>query len=274
MTPPHANPSESPSIRTVRPSRIGEVQVSFQDLGRGRPYLVLHGGAGPMSVEGFARTLSGRDGTRVILPTHPGFGGTPRPERLNTVRGLAEVYVALLDELDLHDVTLFGNSIGGWLAAEIALLASPRVHGLVLVDAGGIDVAGHPAAEVSTLTPDRLSALAYHDPARFRIDPTQQTEAQRTAMAANRSAMTVYAGRGKGSDPTLRERLRSITVPTLVLWGESDGIYDPEYGRAYAEAIPGSTFRLVPAAGHLPQLEAPQEVLRLLLAFPAIANLG
>jgi pimeloyl-ACP methyl ester carboxylesterase len=58
-------------------------------------------------------------------------------------------------------------------------------------------------------------------------------------------------------DPTLRPRLGDVTVPVLVLWGESDRIADPDYGRAYAAAIPGGRFRLLTGTGHVPQVETP-----------------
>ena len=59
-------------------------------------------------------------------------------------------------------------------------------------------------------------------------------------------------------DPTLRARLAGITLPTLVVWGDSDRIVDPDYGRAYASAIPGAQFLLLTDTGHLPQLESPK----------------
>src|SRR4051812_3912336 len=108
----------------------------FTDQGSGRRFLLLHGGGGPLSVAAFAERLA--TGNRVITPTHPGFGGTERPDALRTVRGLAELYATLLDELQLADVTVIGNSLGGWIAAELALLHSPRVSRLILVDAVGI----------------------------------------------------------------------------------------------------------------------------------------
>ena len=93
---------------------------------------------------GFADLLAERTHARVLLPTHPGFGGTPKPERLNSVTDLARRYVEQLDQLDLTDVTVIGNSFGGWLAAEIALQHSPRVSGAVIIDGIGIEVDGHP----------------------------------------------------------------------------------------------------------------------------------
>ena len=67
--------------------------------------------------------------------------------------GLAEAYAALLDELGLTDVTVVGNSMGGWIAAELALRAGDRISGMVLVNAVGIDVPGHPVADIFSLSP-------------------------------------------------------------------------------------------------------------------------
>jgi pimeloyl-ACP methyl ester carboxylesterase len=73
-------------------------------------------------------------------------------------------------------------------------------------------------------------------------------------------------------DPTLRSRLGAVTVPTLVIWGDSDRIVTSDYGRAYAEAIPGAEFRLLPDTGHLPQLETPDQVIAALRAFSSTAG--
>jgi pimeloyl-ACP methyl ester carboxylesterase len=64
------------------------------------------------------------------------------------------------------------------------------------------------------------------------------------------------------ADPTLAGRLGSLQIPTLVLWGRSDGIVDVDYGRAYAAAIPTARFRLLPDTGHSPQLETPAQVIQ------------
>src|SRR5207245_10884369 len=132
---------------------------------------LLPGGAGPLPVAGVAQTLAGGGRARAIVPTHPGFGGPPRPAWLDTVPGLALVYRTLLDHLHVEDVTVVGNSIGGWIAAELALLHSHRISGIILVDGVGIDVPDHPVADIFPLTMDQVAELSYHDPERFRIHP-------------------------------------------------------------------------------------------------------
>src|SRR5271156_4287197 len=116
-----------------------KADLIVEDRGKGQPFLLLHGGAGPASMARFASLLAERHQVRVITPTHPGFARTKRPDELKSVGGLAQVYAALLDHLDVSDVTVIGNSVGGWIAAELALLASPRVKGIVLVGATGIE---------------------------------------------------------------------------------------------------------------------------------------
>jgi pimeloyl-ACP methyl ester carboxylesterase len=174
----------------------------------------------------------------VLTPTHPGFNATPRTDSVDTIRGLATVYTALLDALDLRDVTVVGNSIGGWIAAEMALLAS---------------------------SPDQQ-----HDPRNpdaFRIDPTSLSPAAQTELAGNRAALALYAGQPSMVDPGLHDRLQGISVPTLVVWGDSDGIVDPGYGRAHAAAIPTAHFQLLTNTGHLPQIERPQQLLEAIWDF-------
>jgi pimeloyl-ACP methyl ester carboxylesterase len=249
------------AIRTVDLAGIGSVEVTVADYGSGQPFLLLHGGAGPQSVIGFAERFTAAHDVRVLVPTHPGFGGTPRPETLHSISGLAALYNALLDQLDLQDVTVIGNSIGGWITAEIALLKSPRVSGLVLIDAVGIEVPGHPVADFFSLTMDQVFQRSFHNPEPFRIDPATLPPAAQAIAAGNRAALGVYAG-ATMTDPALAGRLGTLEIPTLVLWGDSDGIVDVDYGRAYAAAIPMARFQLLSKTGHSPQLETPDQVIQ------------
>jgi pimeloyl-ACP methyl ester carboxylesterase len=168
----------------------------------------------------------------------------------------------LLDDLGHEDVTVIGNSVGGWIAAEMALLGSPRVSGVVLLDAVGIEVEDHAVADVSGLSVPEIQALSFHDPTPFRVDPATIPDTLRAIMAANGVALAVYAGSPAMADPALLGRLRSIAIPTLVLWGESDQIVQPAYGQAYAAAIHLARFEVLPGTGHMPQMETPHLVLQ------------
>lgn len=247
-------------IHTLQAGSAGLVEVTVQDRDRTRPFLLLHGGGGVQTMAGFADLLAERTHSRVLLPTHPGFGGTPKAEGLTGVTELARAYVALLERLDLTDVTVIGNSFGGWLAAEIALLESPRVSGAVIIDGIGIVVEGHPMTDVSGLSPAELRSYSFHDPGKAPAPPSGAG----TGPSPDVRALVGYAGPAM-SDPTLAGRLGGLDLPVHVVWGESDGIVDPEYGKAYAAAIPLSTFTLLPRTGHLPQVETPEELLGALL---------
>ena len=246
------------TVVTVTVDGIGAVPVTVTERGEGRPFLLLHGGAGPQSVDGFADLLAAQE--RVIVPVHPGFGGTPRPEGLDSMRSLARVYTGLLDELGLTGVTVVGNSIGGWIAAEIALAGSPRVSGVVLVDAAGLVLSDYPAPDFFSLTMDQVAELSYYRPDAFRLDLEHMPEPVKAMMAGNRAALAVYGGPVM-ADPGLLDRLPDITVPVLVVWGEADRMIPVEHGRAYAKAIPGAQFHVIKGAGHLPQLETPDRLL-------------
>jgi pimeloyl-ACP methyl ester carboxylesterase len=251
--------SEIRWARTATTCDVGGAPVTVYERDCVQPFLLLHGGAGPATVAGFGDLLAARERARVIMPVHPGFDGTPRPDSLASVRDLARLYGRLLDDLELWDVTVIGNSIGGWLAAELALLNSPRISGAILIDAVGADVPGHPVTDVSGLSREQLTALSFYDPARAAPSPGRPGPTPEMVQA-NMAALFAYAGPAM-NDPTLLDRLKGLDLPVHVIWGEADGIAGPDYGRALAAAIPGARFTLIPRAGHLPQVEAPEELL-------------
>ncbi len=240
------------STHTLTLAADRQVMLTVDELGSsGQPFLLLHGGAGTQSMTGFAQKLVADDHVHVYLPTHPGFSGTLRPDWLNSVSGLADLYIALIEQFDLHDVVAIGNSVGGWITAEMAIRSRDRISRFILIDAAGIVVEGPPVVNISPLSLEELSKLSYHNPAAFRIDPSTITGVQKRIFAGNRQTLAVYGG--SMVDPTLFGRLSTITAPGLVLWGDSDGIFTPDYGRAYT-AIPTAKFQLLANVGHLPQI--------------------
>jgi pimeloyl-ACP methyl ester carboxylesterase len=231
----------------------------------GRPILILHGGGGPQTVAGIA---AGLDKAHTLVPTHPGFEGEPRPEWFDSIDDLAFAYLDLLERLNLRDVLVIGSSVGGWIASAMALRdTTRRLRGLVLINGVGIQVEGHPVPDVSTLAPQELAALSFHIPAAFRIDPSTITPEQIATRKANTETLYVYDRQRLGGDPKLQRRLRYVTIPVLVAWGESDRVADLEYGRVYAQSFPNARFEPIPEAGHLPQIEQPERLLTLVRHF-------
>jgi pimeloyl-ACP methyl ester carboxylesterase len=237
------------------------LEVTIRERGdaaeaKGTAALVLHGGAGPRTITGLAVALA--EHGYVITPTHPGFNGTPRPEWADTIGDLAEAYLDLIDELDLHEVVVFGNSVGGWIAAEMATRDTRgRLAGLVLINALGIEPDDpQQITDVRRVPPSEIGQLAFYNPA-FRPDPSAMSDEQRAMTIANQQTLAAYAGEHFTYDPKLRRRLGRVTVPALVIWGERDGIATSEYGRAYAASFPKGQFRAIPGAGHFPQVEQP-----------------
>jgi len=262
-------PFSTPKIR--RESFADGLTVRIDEQGSGRPLLILHGGGGPQSVAGMAAALSER--AHVLVPVHPGFAGEPRPEWFDSVDDLAITYLELLERLNLSDVVVIGSSMGGWIAAEMAVRDTTRLSSIILVDAAGIQVEGHEIVDVFPLAPDELSALSDHNPAAFRIDPTTLSPDRIATIAANFQTLRIYSRGASMHDPKLRRRLGRVKIPVLVVWGESDGVIDPDYGRAYAQSFPNARFQLIPEAGHLPQIEQPERFLKLVWEFmDAIAS--
>jgi pimeloyl-ACP methyl ester carboxylesterase len=241
------------------------LDMHISEQGSGRPVLVFHGGGGPGTVAGLVAHLAKTH--RVLAATLP---GSARPAELSSVAAYADAYSRYIAERNLTDVTVIGSSIGGWIAAEVALRDSARrLAGIVIINGAGIEVAEHPITNISGFTPTQLAQVAYHDPSKFGAGMPPMTPELLSTMRANELVLATIAGKPYMLDPTLRGRLGEIRARALVLWGESDRVLSAGYGRAYAAAIPGAVYELVAEAGHLPQLEQPAETFRRLDAFLA-----
>ena len=221
-----------------------------------RTVLVLHGGGGPATVAPIAAHFAGD--SRVLLPTHPGWNGTPRPEWLTDIPALAGAYRQLLADQELTDVLVIGSSIGGWVAAQLAADDSEgRIARVVIIDGAGIEVPGEPVVDFARLSPREQAEHSWHDADKFFVDPASWPPERLAAQRANMATMAVLTSAHGMSDPALQARIGDIRIPALVLWGESDRVFTPEYGRAYAAQLGNARFQSIAGAGHLPQLEQP-----------------
>ncbi len=221
-----------------------------------RTVLVLHGGGGPFTVAPIAAHLAAD--SHVLVPTHPGWNGTPRPEWLNDVPALAGAYLQLLADRGLSDVLVIGSSLGGWIATQMAASDTEgRIGRIVIIDGAGIEVPGEPVVDFVSLSPQEQAEHSWHDPQKFFVDPSTLPSERIAAQRANMQTMGVLTSEHGMSDPALQVKLGDIRIPALVLWGDSDGVFTPGYGRAYAAHLGNARFELVADAGHLPQLEQP-----------------
>jgi pimeloyl-ACP methyl ester carboxylesterase len=255
------------------PSRTDRLKVSDVDLevvrrGSGSAIVFLHGFHTLDPDARFFEVLS--RGGAVLAPSHPGFGTSERPTDFETVYDLVHLYRALLDELADDRVTLVGASFGGWLAAEIAASCRHRIDRLVLVDALGIKLSDRETpdiVDVFNTHPDTVRRLAWHDPQRSAPDFDTLSDEALTRHARNWEALCLYGWEPYMYNPRLKRWLGRIELPTLVLWGASDGVVKPSYGRAYASLIPGARFALIDEAGHHPEFERPDALAKQILDF-------
>jgi len=248
--------------------QINGIRVETIDKGRGRPLLFLHPGIGIDPAAPVLDRLA--ESTRLIAPSHPGFGGSEQPRSFNTIDDLAYFYLDLIDTLDVAGVTVVGVSLGGWIAAEMAVKSTQRLSRLVLANAVGIKVGGRQTrdiADIFAVTEQELNALAYYDPRLAARDYKSMPDAAVRTVARNREATARYGWSPYLHDPKLKGRLHRIRIPTLFLWGTGDRILSQDYGRAYCAAIPGARFETIERAGHFPHVEQPDAFARRVLGF-------
>ncbi|MER5911432.1 alpha/beta hydrolase [Streptomyces sp. NPDC001982] len=231
-----------------------DLSLTLSEAGTGRPVLVLHGGGGRATVAGIAEHLS-RD-AHVLTPVHPGWDGAPRPDWCTCIDDLALAYLYLLHDRGLRDVLVVGSSLGGWIAAEMAVRdTADIVTGLVLINAVGVHVPAAPITDFFALDARGVAEHSWHDADRYYVDPADVPPAELARRQANMATMRTLAGDPYMHDPKLLRRLGRVEAPALLVWGESDRIASPAYGAAYAAAFANGRLEVVPRAGHLPQLE-------------------
>jgi len=224
--------------------------------GAGRPVLLLHGMQNVDPRAPFLNMLGQH--AEIIAPSHPGFGRSARPADFETVYDLVHFYLEFLEGLPHDKVTLIGLSFGGWLAAELAVACRHRLDGLVLVDAFGIKVSNRETQDILDVfntAPSEVQRRSWHDPATWAPDLDALSDEELVIRARNWEALCLYGWNPYMYNPQLKRWLSRIAVPTLVVWGASDGIVKPSYGRAYASLIPASRFELLERAGHHPEIE-------------------
>lgn len=256
--------------KVTRQLDVDGVSIELLEAGSGPTLLYLHSVDGIDGSLPWVRDLA--SSFRVLAPWHPGFGRSEWPQEFRTVGDLAFFYLELIRALEIEDALLVGSSFGGWLAAEIAIRSTSAFSGLVLMDPLGIKVGDRESrdiADMHALPQEELTRIAYHDPSNRRRDYSKMTDEERLAIARSREAYTYFGWSPYMHNPSLKRWLRRIRIPTMVVWGASDGIVDTSYGRAFAAEIPDARFELIEEAGHYPHVEQPDQFAALVRDFAA-----
>jgi len=262
----------------ARFARIGDATIRYLDAGAGTPVIFIHGLGASMYAwrKNLAPVMAA--GYRVLALDLLGFGSSDKPARGYTNAAYAQLVVALMDSLHLPDAVLVGHSMGGEIAAEVAIAFPTRVRGLVLIGAAGLGtrepllfrLARWPVVGPLVLAfrgralVGRLLRSTYADPRKVTEPDVDQYYAPVAEAAYGRALRGVLREFHFGG---LEGRLDAIAAPTLVLWGEADRLIPIALGRALAAQLNRSAFLSVPRAGHSVQEEAPDEVNRLLIKF-------
>lgn len=251
------------------------IELEVLEGGAGHPLVILHDQEYLNTSWPYLEALAAH--FAVTVPSHPGFGRSPLPESFDSVDDLAYVYLNLLRHLVVgtaHPARLMGMGFGGWIAAEVAIRCTADISQLVLVDAVGIKISGPTERDIAdNFLMDSATFLraACHDPEAgallMKLPGPDVPEDELVTLFRNRESTALFAWKPFMHNPRLRKWLGRIRVPTLVLWGESDGIVSPAYGRAYAQAIPASGFKEISRAGHYPYLEQADAFLDAALPF-------
>ena len=247
-----------------------EGPVQLAKGGQGEPLLIFHDEIGDRTWLNYHQQLA--QDYNLVLPSHSGFGATQRREWIVSMRDLAGWYLELMDDLGLGQVNAIGFSMGGWLAAEIASMCPHAFKKLALVGPMGIRpptgeiydmflVVAKQVIAAGFLNPDSVpefAALCPDEPTPEQIDVWEDARVE-----ASRLGWKPYMH--NPSLPNLLHRIKSL--PTLIIWGQQDGIVPVSAGQVYQESIKDSRLAVVENCGHRVEVEKSDEFVRLVKEF-------
>lgn len=250
------------------PYRLHYLEALPPDGSLGRPLLLLHGlGSRGEDWSPLIPTLAAH-GFHVYAPDLLGFGRSPRPNLSYSISLEEQVVVDFMNAVQLSSADVDGWSMGGWIAAKLAIDHPARVTRLVLDDAAGLNFAtGFPRDAFVPATPlalTRLLALLSPHPPSLR--PFIERAALRRSRQQGWVVQRAIDSMESGVD-LLDGKLSGISQPTLILWGERDALIPISVGEAMHQDIRNSLLVGIPGCGHLAPAECSHAVLIQTLAF-------
>jgi pimeloyl-ACP methyl ester carboxylesterase len=249
--------------------QVGGFELRVWQQGDGPGLLYLHGLERHPGDAPFLRRLA--EDRDVRAPELPGYGESLGIERIRDVHDVALLYRELIEQWGFAEVDVVGHSLGGMLAAELAVLAPHRLRRLVLVDAYGLWQDDQPLPDPFAMTPDELDAAKWHDVAAKEHETHTREGSSRLDLMVERTTNLGTATKFMWPIPDrgLRRRLRHLQAPTLVIHGEDDGLIPVEYARELSKLVPNGDLEVLGGAGHLPMFETPDEFVGVVQKFLA-----
>ncbi len=241
------------------------VPVSYYDAGSGPVMVYLHGAGGLLADDPFLAAAAKR--YRVVAPLLPGYGPSQECESLRTMLDVTLHTADVIDALGLKDPILVGHSLGGMIAAEMAAIAPHSVSRLGLVAPAGLWLPEHPIPDIFAMMPYEFPSYLYHDVEAGKAKMTAGTQLDNPewlkAFLVTNARQLGMAGKLLFPIPDrgLSERLYRIRAHTVLVWGESDRLIVPAYGKAFQAAIKRAELVTIPKAAHLAPQEQPAAVL-------------
>jgi 4,5:9,10-diseco-3-hydroxy-5,9,17-trioxoandrosta-1(10),2-diene-4-oate hydrolase len=261
----------------------GGADLHYLEAGSGPVLVMLHGsGPGVSAWSNYRHTIPAlAQHFHVLAMDMPGFGRSALPSLdVAYPHEAAAGVVRLLDHLGIERTHVFGNSMGGYVALELALAAPERVGKLVLMGPGGLSVntLGPDQSEGARrlgdfmMRPSREAMEAWLDTmvGRAFIDDALIDERMAGAMApgAIPSAISIFLSLAQNPDPVpLWARLGGVTAPTLVFWGRDDRMMPLEGGLFGFRRLPDAELHVFSRCGHWAQVERKDELERLTIEF-------
>jgi pimeloyl-ACP methyl ester carboxylesterase len=244
---------------------VAGAKLHVARAGAGRPVLVLHHDIGSPDRLAFYDALAGH--FDVIVPHHPGYGKSERPQWLRSVRDVAVIYQWLLADLGIERPSLVGLGFGGWIAAEMATMTPSRLHRLVLVGAMGLKPPDGDIFDQAIVSYIDYARAGFHDQAGFERIYGEVTTDQLVGWDLCREMCFRIAWKPYMYSQTLPHLLGGVRTPALVVWGDDDKIVPKSAGEKYAAMLPQARFETVHSAGHCVEMEQPADLARLVTAF-------
>ena len=166
-----------------------------------------------------------------------------------------------------------GFSMGGWLAAEMAVACSHSFSKLMLVDSVGIKPENGEILDIFIISPAQVLEQLFHDPKQApeydQVFGQELTPEQQDTAESNREMAVRLCWKPYMHDPRLTDLLARVNIPTRIVWGREDRVVPVECGELYHQAIPSSDLVVMDNCGHFPQFEKPEEFIKTALDFMA-----